>query len=74
MTATRRVKVACVGQPRRGNLWDPPFRPSCGWSGERAAGPNVTRRPCPKCGGRVEEVGRTPDPTLDLVARRRLHG
>jgi hypothetical protein len=78
VTATRRVKVRCAGRPvvtrSREDPTDYDELPSCGWSGERAAGPNTTRRPCPDCGGRVELVGRTPDPTLAMVARRRLHG
>jgi hypothetical protein len=27
--------VRCCGQPWRGNLWNPPFQPPCGWTGHR---------------------------------------
>lgn len=58
------ANVRCVGQPRRGNLWDPPYRPPCGWEGKRygfnplAASEDriaiITKEPCPECGGQVE--------------------
>jgi DNA-directed RNA polymerase subunit RPC12/RpoP len=46
--------VRCVGQPRRGNLWDTPYQPPCGWT---QADVVVIR--CPECGGQVGQVGET---------------
>ncbi len=58
-TRTPRVKVACSDT-------------GCGWSGERVDDPHLETRRCPWCHlYSVVRVGRTPNPTLTLVALAR---
>jgi hypothetical protein len=59
--------VRCAGWPR-GNLWDPPGSPPCGWAGPLTAASLDSPPRCPGCGGTVELTAEDADP-----ARMTLH-